>query len=314
MDIKDLKAKFEASTKIRGDFFSYASLRIASLKAQQRHSLAELYEVTEKHLKSFTGSEKLLFEEITPAKLKAFEEWLRLYRSAGTNTVRNYMCNIRAIFNHAIDNGVVPATVFPFRKYIIIQERKKPRALDVQDIKRLLAAQPYLTVAQQRDIDLFMLIFCTGGTNLKDLLFMTPANIYKDRMIYDRFKTGREYSVHLLPDVRKMINKYRGEKYLLRFLEGKHARTDRAGYLYKDILKNVNKNLKAAGKECGIGIQVTTYVARYSFATIAARIGISRDVIAHILGHGLNTMTDLYIDFDQERSDQALEQVVKLII
>jgi len=76
------------------------------------------------------------------------------------------------------------------------------------------------------------------------------------------------------------------------------------------LLKNTNKYLKKAGEKTGIQLPLKTYVARYSFATIAAKQGISKDVIAHILGHGIDTMTDLYIDFDQDIADKAVRQVI----
>jgi integrase/recombinase XerD len=312
MDIYTLRNKLVKKTLLQGDFMQYSLQRIASLRGEGRQALADLYEVTRKHLESFSGSEKLLFREITPVKLEQFESWLRTNRSAKQNTIRNYMCNIRAIFNHAIDNDVIEQNLFPFRKYKVSQERKKPRAIDLTDMKRLLAAQPYLSRAEQRDLDIFLLIFYTGGTNLKDLLYLIHDNHYKDRIIYDRFKTGREYSIRVFPRAKEILDRYPGEKYLLSFIETKQAvtPTGRVAYMHKDILRNINKNLKHTGQQCGISLELTTYVARYSFATIAAKIGIEKDVIAQILGHGLNTMTDLYIDFDQDKTDLAIGKVI----
>lgn len=37
---------------------------------------------------------------------------------------------------------------------------------------------------------------------------------------------------------------------------------------------------------------------KHTWATIASRLGISRDVISMALGHGEETVTDVYIDFD----------------
>jgi site-specific recombinase XerD len=312
LPIQSLVARLKVTQGQDLDFFVYTRERIARLKKEKRYSVAELYEYTRKHLQEYRVSETLLFKEITPSLLMGFEKHLRS-GGASNNTLRNYMCNIRAIFNHAINDNKVKREISPFFEYRILRiEKKKPKAIDIPDIKRLIQVQSYLTRAQQRDLDIFFLIFYTGGTNLKDLLYLKHGSFYKDRIIYDRFKTGREYSIRIFPEAKEIRDRYQGKKYLLSFIEKKNAITpaDRAGYECKDLLKNVNKNLKQVGKQCGIQLPLRTYVARYSFATIASKLGISKDIIAHILGHGENTMTDLYIDFNEEAADLAIRQVI----
>ena len=160
-------------------------------------------------------------------------------------------------------------------------------------------------------IDIFMLLFYLLGINLKDLLYLKPDCIYKDRLHYKRFKTGREYSIKVFPQAREIIERYKGGRYLLRFLERKEkispGRMEEAN---SDIRSQINKlflNMKKCGK---IDFKVTTYSARHSWATIAAKMGIRRDVISHALGHGIDTMTDIYIDYDLKEVDKANARVI----
>jgi site-specific recombinase XerD len=296
------------------DFVQYTRDRIVSLLLEGRISTMEVYAATLKILLAMTGSEKIKFREITPEFLKRLEKYILLNHSA--NTLRNYMCNIRAIFNKAIADKLVKQDLFPFgKKYKIVQDRKRVRAIDRNDLRRLLIAQPYLTPAQQRDIDIFFLIFYTGGTNFKDLLYLKKEDYYKGRIIYRRFKTGREYSIKVFPEAAEIIKRYPGDKYLLPFIEKKltiHP-ASRRGYEIKDLLKNTNKNLRIAGESLGVELRLKTYIARYSFATMASKAGVSKDVIAHILGHGEDTITDLYIDFDEDAADTALKKVIDAI-
>ncbi len=306
MDVNALAARLKNSSETGQDFFAYTRKRIAVLRKGNRASLADLYEVTLQHLEHMIKAPALPFDEITVPLLERFERHLRLLGSS-QNTIRNYMCNIRAIFNQEI---------FPFRKYRIAQERKQPRAIDVTEIRRLIRAREYLTRAQLRAVDIFLLILYTGGTNLKDLLFLRKEDIYKDRMFYKRYKTGREYSIRIFPEAREIIDRYKGKILALYFMEQKERITpaSRKGQEHKDLLHNINVRLAMAGKECGIPLKLTTYVARYSFATIASRLGIQKDTIAHILGHGENTMTDLYIDFDEAAADAAIRKVIDIVI
>ena len=57
--------------------------------------------------------------------------------------------------------------------------------------------------------------------------------------------------------------------------------------------------------------ELTSYWARHSWATIAASLDIPKDTIAHALGHGGNTVTDIYIDFDQRKVDEANRRVLE---
>ena len=45
-------------------------------------------------------------------------------------------------------------------------------------------------------------------------------------------------------------------------------------------------------------------------SSIAKSIGISRDTIRLGLGHGLNTITDIYIDYDISVVDEANREVI----
>ena len=59
--------------------------------------------------------------------------------------------------------------------------------------------------------------------------------------------------------------------------------------------------------------ELTSYYARHSWATIASKLGIQRDTIAKALGHGEKRVTDIYIDFDMSKVDEANRKVLDYI-
>ncbi len=317
MSIQELVRHLEARAKNDGDFIAYFSSRATALREQSRHSMADLYGVVLKHLKEFNRADRLQFRQITPDFLERFEYWLRKERKLSTNGIRNYMCRIRETFNRAIDiDRNCEAGMYPFRRYKIKQEKTHPRPASRGDLRRLLFARPYLSPSMKRALDVFFLMFYTGGTNLKDLLFMKHADLQKGRLVYERFKTDRSYSMPVIAEAQEIIDRYPGKEYLLCWIElnSRARRPDREKDRHKDFLSNTNKFLKLAAAECGLSPDLTTYVARYSFATMAAELDIPKDTIAHILGHGETTMTDLYIDFDQKKSDEAILKVIEWVI
>ncbi|MBQ3689700.1 MAG: hypothetical protein II937_07545 [Bacteroidales bacterium] len=93
---------------------------------------------------------------------------------------------------------------------------------------------------------------------------------------------------------------------------------------YKNFLKQINKELKKIG-EVSFGKhgkksvkplfpRLSYYWCRHSWATIASELDIPKETIAHALGHGNNTVTDIYINFDMRKVDKANRQVIDFIL
>lgn len=314
MDINTIINRLRANITPGSSFTSYMKRRVEELRKEGRHSYANTYVYTLGHLVTHTRRDDIRFSEITVAFLKDFEAHLRHDLSLRTNTIRIYLNNIRAVFYHAIDADIIRGDISPFRKFKIAQELTRPRPLDVKDLKRLIRLRDKLTRQQLRAVDLFFLSFYLCGINLKDLLYLRPADMVKGRIEYNRFKTGRAYSVKVLPEARKIIDRYRGEKYLLNMMDAKEKISPgRMAEAAHDILSQENKLLKTITRVHELPFRFSTYSARYSWATIASRLGISRDIIAHALGHGINSMTDIYIDFDLKKVDQANRKVAAAV-
>ncbi len=76
------------------------------------------------------------------------------------------------------------------------------------------------------------------------------------------------------------------------------------------VMGKINKRLKIIGKELGIPIILTTYVARHSQATVMKRAGVSTAVIREIMGHSSERVTQIYLDsFDDEQVNNALKSL-----
>ena len=59
---------------------------------------------------------------------------------------------------------------------------------------------------------------------------------------------------------------------------------------------------------------LSSYWARHTWATIAASLDIPKETIAAALGHGGNTVTDIYIDFDRRKVDEANRRVLDWVL
>lgn len=272
------------------------------IESKKNRSTRELYITTLKKIESFAGSARLInFEDINQPWLKSFDKFLE--RTCTTNGRAIHLRNLRAVFNEAIDDEVI--SCYPFRKFKIKHEKTAKRSISVSELIRLrdYPVEPH----QELYRDLFMLIFYLLGINIVDLCFAKKTDLSNGRLEYVRAKTKRHYSILVTPPAQLIIDKYAGKRYLLNVMER---------YVnHKDFAQRMNRNLKQIGEfevaKHGKKIRVaefpnlTTYVARHTWATIAWSLGVSKDTIAAALGHGGNTVTDIYINTDNRMVDEA---------
>jgi len=262
---------------------------------------------------------KITFEEVNIAWLKSFDA--HMATTCETNTRAIEMRNLRAVFNDAINEDLVSLSAYPFRKFKIRKEKTIKRSLSVEQLQ-LLKNYP-VQAHQEKYRSIFFLMFYLIGINTIDLLRLKPDDLRNGRIDYIRAKTGRPYSIEVLPEAMKIIKKYRGQNYLIDILDN-YAN-------HKDFAARINENLKEIGKMewvantakdpkfvkknkkkiTALFPYLTTYYARHSWATIAASLDIPKETISAALGHEIGSETTaIYIDFDLKKVDAANRQVI----
>lgn len=311
-EIKQLiSEELSPSSKDRDEskLFSARFLQFANTKKKQ--STYEIYMHTYRRMTAYTSSlETLTFDDITKEWLSEFDSFLA--KTSPSKNARNiHFRNIRAVFNEAIDDEVT--TAYPFRRFKIRPEATAKRSLTVEQLRSVFTF-PVEEYAQKY-LDMFKLTFFLIGINTIDLCNL--KGITSDcRIEYNRSKTGRLYSIKVEPEAMEIINKYPGKKKMLDMLDRYKN--------YKEYLKHLNTALQRIGKVT-IGKngaktvkplfpKLTTYWARHSWATIAASLDIPKETIAAALGHGGNTVTDIYIDFDRKKIDEANRKVMDWVL
>ena len=105
-----------------------------------------------------------------------------------------------------------------------------------------------------------------------------------------------------------IINRYRGRKHLLRWFDK-----------YEDFkpwqgtCNNALSRLDIDGERLQRGL--TLYWARYSWATYAAELDVSKDTISEALGHSYGSnITGVYIQFKREKIDVANRKVIDYVL
>ena len=282
------------------------------VKTKTKMGTVEIYERTMRRIEAYDN--KCPYDTIDRSWLERFQAH-ELAKGRMQNGIAIDLRNIRTIFNWGIDNEFT--TKYPFRKFKIASERQQYLYLGAKEMKeyRDYPLEPFM----EKYRDLFMLGFYLIGINISDLLELPSGCIKNGRIQYRRNKTARLYDIKVEPEAMEIINKYRGTKHLLSILDD--------GTKEESFRRTINDYLKRVGKveyrknKRGALIKkeitplhpdIVWYTARRSWATIAASLDIPKEGIGKALGHSEwdNTTTDLYIQFDHKKIDDANRKVI----
>lgn len=266
-----------------------------------------LYGYTLARLRQYAGAslDTLMFEDMTVDWLRGFDAWLAR-TSPGVNARNIHFRNMRAVFNDAIDEEVTQA--YPFRRFKLKPQRTRKRALKVEVLRELFDMP--LPKHLERYRDLFKLTFFLCGINTVDLCNL--KEITDGRIEYERAKTHRLYSIKVEPEAMAIIERNKGQRWLLSPLDtNRHYRSyySRFAKGLRDIRDLYNQRHPEAPLT-----DLSTYWARHSWATTAAWLEVPKETIAAGLGHGGNTVTDIYIDFDMKKVDIANRRVLDWVL
>lgn len=231
-------------------------------------------------------------------------EWLERFRgflsAAGisrNSIVARFRC-LRAVFNYAIDNEYIEK--YPFRKLKLSMEETPYRDLKVDELRAVLSI-PGLPEKRRRFLDAFWLSFLLLGINIHDMYNLTHDNVVDGRLVYVRLKTHKKYSVLLQPEALALLDKYKGKEKLLSFCEDFKT--------YSSFACSMNETLHS------LRDGLTSYYARYSWASIAFNLGIPKDVVSLALGHSFGVrVTNTYINADLSRVDEANRKVIDYVL
>jgi site-specific recombinase XerD len=297
----------------------YLSL-IEDLKQKGRIGNSYAYLNSYNTLRNFNKGKKLnyTFSHIDVSFCKKFEDWMR--NKGNKDTTLSYQFRtLRAAYNKAIEAKIVAREKNPFIEYKLSHFNTKTikRALSKKDILKIINADcTSQSKLRQLTHDLFSFSYLCGGISFVDIANLTHQNIVEDRLIYQRQKTHGNINLLLSKEASTIIAKYstyqQEAEYLFPILHCKRHITpmQKSNRVHK-ICHQVNTELRAFAQELGITAEVTTYVARHSFATILKKSGVNIGIISQALGHQDIKTTQIYLSkFDNEQVDDAMKNLL----
>jgi integrase/recombinase XerD len=270
----------------------------------------------------FLKGKDLQFDEITVSFLEEYQAYLK-GRGYSKTTIHNHLKTFRRILYKAIKE---PAKNYfsqdknPFFAFKLEADRpQRKERLSADEIAKLEALDLEKGTRIYDSRNMFLFSFYCAGVRIGDLLQLKWSNIKDGRLNYVMGKNDKERSIKLLPNALNILKIYQkkgqnSEDYIFPFL-GNNMNKQNVSYVHKQIEAKaalINKCLKQVAEKAEIGINLTTHMARHSFADLARKKKVSLLDIQKMLAHSDSKTTQIYLNsFDLESQDEAHESVFK---
>lgn len=298
---------------------NFMSRVISDLRLEGRHGTAYVYEYALRAFTEFVGGGEIFFSAVSRRWLKRFEERLR-ERLKSWNTVSTYLRMLRAVYNRAVDSGLIAGEYRLFSGVFTGVTSERKRALSAGEMRRLLDREtaPLLPASVRKAQDCLRLMTALQGMPFVDLAHLQKEDLKEHggcfALTLRRQKTGSELHVSVLPEALELLNRYRNtdpaSPFLLDFLSG-HSRGEDAFYEYRHSLGELNRGLSRLARFCGMNTRVSSYTARHTWATLAKYCQVPEEIISEGLGHSSLEMTRTYL---KRFEGDELHRVNRIII
>lgn len=283
--------------------FNYMKSVISSLKQNQKIRTSETYQAALNSFRKFRGGKDILLDCITSDIMESYEAWHR-QKGNTQNTFSFYARILRATYNRAVEQNIIENR-YPFRHVYTGVDKTVKRALPLNIIKRIKSLNLKYSPALDYARDMFMMSFMLRGMSFIDMAYLRKSDLAHGYVSYRRRKTGQMLIIEWTEDMQRVVDKYpeNSSDYLLPII--KHRGINER-CVYRTAGYKINCNLKKLGRIAGVGIPLTLYVARHSWASAARAKGIPVSVISEGMGHDSEATTQIYLaSLDTSTVDRA---------
>jgi site-specific recombinase XerD len=260
----------------------------------------ERYEVSLRHTQAYLqhqyGLADIDIRKVDHAFISNYDFYLRSVRKCANNATVKYIKNFGKIIRICLSNGWITAD--PFANYRGRVKSIERRFLSEEELERMTNKQFGIErLAQVRDVFLFC---CFTGLAYADVKKLRTSQIRKgidgEPWIFtNRQKTDSRSAIPLLPVAAKLVEKY----------------ADHPVCVNKDVLlpvpsnQKMNAYLKEIADVCNIDKNLTSHIARHTFATtVTLSNGVPIESVSKMLGHASLKQTQHYAKIlDRKVSD-----------
>ena len=245
------------------------------------------------------GLSDIPFRELTHDFAEKFIVYLSTVRGLRSATVSQTLKKLHLLVHTAVRKGWI--SVHPFPDVWVVPQYRERRFLNEDEIRKIMEVHlPNYKTAVVRDIFVFC---CFTGLAYADVKKLTYDDLHTDPtgdmwIIDGRQKTGTQFRVQLLPVARELVERYRRLS-----LPGGTV------FPVKSCCSTI-RSLRAIARRAGIATDLTTHVARHSFATsVCLSQGVPIETVSKMLGHKNITTTQIYAKITNDKIKRDMDRL-----
>lgn len=289
--------------------FNFMHLMIKELNSRGNVRTAETYRSTMNSFMNYTKKD-IAINDIDRTLMKGYENFL-MDKGVKWNTISFYMRILRAVYNKAVDYGIT-IDKNPFKTVYTGIDKTKKRAVSI-GIMQMIRNYDIKQIDMEFARDMFLFSFYAHGMSFVDMAYLKFSNINNGVLSYKRKKTGQVITMEWTKELTDITMKWPSQNniYILPIINKINGK-ERNQFRY--IQGKVNKELKNLGLLLNLEDNLTMYVARHSWASIAQKLNIPIEVISQGMGHDSVRTTRIYLKgIETNEIDKANLKIIEAI-
>jgi len=261
--------------------------------------------LTKEYIKAKYKQKDITLKAVNYEFITGFAHYLKTKRKCNHNTTVKYIRNFRKIINLALKNEWISKD--PFINVKMRLEKVEKEFLTKTELK-ILIGKKFTMERLQRVKDIFVFC-CFTGLAFSDVKRLSRDHLQESidgtkRIVINikRQKTDIPCRIPILPVALEILNKYKDDPFCQKFNV----------MLPLPSNQKMNAYLKEIAESCGIKKDLTTHMARHTFATtVTLAEGMSIEVVSKLLGHANIRSTEIYakvLDTSIEREMSKIDK------
>lgn len=265
------------------------------------------YNTTLNHLKKFLASKcsknDITIHEVNFELIRNFELYLKTDCSCSHNTAMKHLSRLKKVTNIELKKGNL--TKDPFADFSLRSHKTIRDYLNQHELSKIIEKKFSIQrIEQVKDCFLFS---CFTGLAYNEIKNLKKENIILGidgkkwiSIIRQKSKENNLCKVPILPLAQKILDKY-----------SDHPTTKTTGLLLPvPSNQKMNSYLKEVGDLCGITKNLTSHIARHTFATtVTLNNGVPMESVSKMLGHSDLKTTKIYAKLLDNRISDDMQKV-----
>lgn len=297
---------------VNRNFIAFAKGLVMELERIGKKRTAETYSTALNSFMRFRDKDgDIPLDMLDTTIMVEYEIWLK-NRGVCPNSTSFYMRNLRAVYNRAVDKELTVQRN-PFKHVYTGIDKTIKRAVPLKVIRRIRDMDLKHSPSMEYARDIFMFSFYTRGMSFVDIAYLKKTDLKGGVLSYRRRKTGQQLFIRWKTPMQEIIDKYGSvdTPYLFPIIRNL---VDDDLRQYRNAAHLINSKLKELGKQIGLGIPLTMYVARHSWASIAKSKNVPLATISEAMGHDSERTTRIYLaSLDTSMVDKANDVILRAL-